>query len=95
MKDADKNCKGCEFLMIIPIECLLTRIGIESIPDCPCQTCLIKIVCKDPCDDLIKAYKNIGEDQCNDRYTLTRIHILLKTGSGAVIGKLRTMVDTF
>ena len=56
----NENCRGCKSLMRNKTECLFTMVGIESIPDCPCQTCLIRTVCEDPCDDLSKAHKLIG-----------------------------------
>ena len=50
------NCRGCLSLMSNRSECSFTRVGIESFPNCPCQTCLIKTVCGVTCDDFIKVH---------------------------------------
>ena len=57
MREINKNCRGCGFLMYNKLECLLTKSGIVEIPNCPCQECLIMIVCGNVCE---KFYENAG-----------------------------------
>lgn len=52
----NENCRGCTSLMTNKSECLYTKIDVEALPDCPCQSCLVKIVCQGVCDDFMKAY---------------------------------------
>lgn len=50
------NCKGCLRLTADKAKCKYTKVGVEYLPDCPCQTCLIKLVCGNPCDDFAEAH---------------------------------------
>jgi len=45
------NCKGCSHQMKVRPECCFTKSGILSLENCLCETCLIKTVCSDVCDD--------------------------------------------
>ena len=57
-----KNCKNCTSLITMKIteenekilrrECALTFHGFAVLPNCPCQKCMIKIVCHERCDEL-------------------------------------------
>jgi hypothetical protein len=54
------NCDGCpnrmdrmEVFSGRP-ECCFTKSGILSLENCLCETCLIKPVCNDFCDDFIE-----------------------------------------
>lgn len=54
-----KNCKNCKAFItmestngIIRRECAFTFNGLVVLPNCPCQECMINIVCHERCDDL-------------------------------------------
>ena len=50
------NCRGCLRLTTDKVECRYTKFGVEYLPNCPCQTCLIKLVCGNTCDDFAEAH---------------------------------------
>lgn len=54
------ECDGC-INMDISDDCRHTRI-----PGCPCQNCLVKVICKLGCTDLSTHYKKIQELEMGD-----------------------------
>jgi len=66
-------CKGCATLVELPphnlnqedaleyicdLECAYVPPGNISIPDCPCQICLIKSICHNSCEGFIRNHYN-------------------------------------
>lgn len=48
------ECKGCPTYIISARkkECAFTNSGVNSIPNCPCKTCLVKMRCEYVCEEL-------------------------------------------
>ena len=58
----NNNCRGCVNLSGNGVECFYTKVGIPAFSNCPCQICLIKLLCHTLCDDffrMIDKEKNI------------------------------------
>lgn len=56
MTDMDKICKGCcsyENYLDDPKKYVMCQDYTSLRVDCPCQYCLIKMVCVDACDKFI------------------------------------------
>ena len=58
------NCESCNISINtknvngkIQRECLLTQLGIELIPNCPCLNCLLIINCNSMCKEFIDNVK--------------------------------------
>jgi hypothetical protein len=63
-----KHCKGCRS----EVNCkkytdIMKKIDIDK---CACATCLIKVVCNDPCDDFINLFKKYYEKDGKGYLTL-------------------------
>jgi hypothetical protein len=50
------NCKGCLSLLYSKRECCFTLVGVEAIPNCPCQECLVKTMCRTICEEFVKVH---------------------------------------
>jgi len=74
-------CKGCKGLVPLinggnTMQCMFSRTHPNNlmIPNCPCQSCLIKAVCNEFCDDYMDLWHQ-------DLKTYTRSIVFFKTGS--------------
>lgn len=55
-----KQCRGCKNYTRMDYRCRLrvqgckyTKYGKDHIKDCPCSKCLIKVMCREPCPQLM------------------------------------------
>ncbi len=55
------NCKGC--FSERNCEKYISKTDVIDLNKCPCGACLIKVVCKDPCEDFFNFYKGYYKDQ--------------------------------
>ena len=60
------KCQGCK-----DQGCIFQLTGTIAIDECPCQECLIKMICETTCENLKKHYErtfgiinHIGEKKC-------------------------------
>lgn len=56
----NEGCKGCCHYSDYIGECRYTPRGMIAIPDCICQECLIKPVCKNLCYDFHDGWGGTG-----------------------------------
>lgn len=49
----NKECSGCISFNNGFRECQLTKLGTEDIPNCPCKICLVKVTCKNECNNFL------------------------------------------
>lgn len=56
MKNKNKECEGCQALCEIKLSNypIYKNFKEEVIAICPCITCLVKVTCKDICEDYAK-----------------------------------------
>ncbi len=50
------NCKGCEVFSTDGNDCIFRSFRCWSVKKCPCRECLIKMMCKDPCEPYVKQF---------------------------------------
>jgi hypothetical protein len=57
-----ENCKGCSSLTTNAKKKLFVcfNIDTDAIDSCPCQTCLIKSMCSQVCDDYIILFRRVS-----------------------------------
>lgn len=51
-----RPCKGCTDNGM----CTLQTKGSIAINECPCQKCLVKGICKEPCEAITQHYENVS-----------------------------------
>ena len=56
----NEGCKGCCHYFFYIRECRYAPRGMKVIPDCICQECLIKPVCKSLCYDFHDGWGGTG-----------------------------------
>jgi hypothetical protein len=56
MKELDKKCKGCSYIMLYygKLRCSFTTSDVRVLPNCLCSRCLIKTICSEICEDFRK-----------------------------------------
>lgn len=60
------NCKGCDVFSREP--CIFRSLKHWAVKDCPCEECLIKMMCVDPCEP----YTEKLGDQMNKVSSMTQ-----------------------
>lgn len=58
MKKTNENCKGCSSLTVDMKRKLQVCVNIDTglIDNCPCQSCLVKAVCHQVCDEYMTVF---------------------------------------
>lgn len=58
LKEFSEECKGCKGCAAIRAIRRCEHNVVTLINQCPCQACLIKSMCADPCGSFLLSYMN-------------------------------------